>query len=122
MLSTDSALIYAVIVAFLAACLAILCWVNARKAANHAAECYSWVEKVGHMRDPTARIAELSTELTELHDAYDALLSSHKKLRSRIGMRENRAKKASDPDPEDLSSVTDKRQLRLAAKAAGLLK
>ena len=34
-----------------------------------------------------AKMAYVEASLTELTDAYDALLTSHKKLRSRIGMR-----------------------------------
>lgn len=102
--------------------LAIASWVNARNAGIRAAKCYEWVHRVSEMRDPTAKIAELSTELTELTDAYDSLLKSHKKLRARITMREHRAKKVDGTDPDDLGSISDKRQLRLAAKNAGLLK
>jgi hypothetical protein len=74
------------------------------------------------MRDPTTQIAELSAEMSELTDAYGALLKSHKKLRSRITMRENREKGMDQGTGSDLSSLTDKRALRLAAKGAGLLK
>lgn len=49
-------------------------------------------------------IAILSDEVTNLGDAYASLLASHKKLRSRIGMRDKRAKDNDDngsgePDP-----------------------
>lgn len=123
MFSTDlstGAVICAVIVAALSLTLAVLCWINARSARSHAAECYQWVKKVGQMRDPTAKIAELSAEVTEMADAYDALLKSHRKLRSRIGMRENRAAKSDKAS--DLGAISDKRELRLAAKNAGLLR
>jgi len=125
MLSTDLstiALICAVTVAALSMILALLCWVNARSARLYAANCQVWVEKVAKMRDPTKKVAQLSAEMTELTDSFDALFKSHKKLRARIGMRAAREKKlAADAEP-DLSSETDKRQLRLAAKSAGLLK
>lgn len=38
-------------------------------------------------------IAILSGEVTDLKDAYASLLAQHKRLRSRIGMRENRDRK-----------------------------
>ena len=104
--------------------LAITCALFARSARSEAAKCYEWVEAVSKMRNPAAKVAQLSAEVTELTDSYDALLKSHKKLRARIGMREARRKKA-DLDTgngSDLSSETDKRALRLAAKNAGLLK
>ena len=51
-----------------------------------------------------AKMAYVETSLSELTDAYDALLQSHKKLRSRIGMRavrESKIKAAEAiPDPQ----------------------
>lgn len=130
MLSTDLstvALISAVIVAGLSLTLAILCWVNARHARLYAANCGVWVEKVGKMRDPTAAVAELSAELTELRDSYSALLTSHKKLRSRIGMRENRAKGSNgvlsgDVPMTDSEKSAYKAALRNDLRARGLLR
>lgn len=46
-----------------------------------------------------SRIAELQSAVTELHDSYSALLDSHKKLRSRIGMRQLRERKQVDEPP-----------------------
>ena len=69
------------------------------------------------------RITELEVQLTELYDSYVALLKSHKKLRSRITMRENRAKKmdnagvAVDSD----SHLSEKQRLRLEAKSRNLI-
>jgi len=68
------------------------------------------------------RLAEVEGTLTELLDSYDSLLKSHKKLRSRIGMRETRARRNGAGSDDDLSSGTDKTALRIAAKSAGLLK
>ncbi len=122
MLSTDWTLYGFVFHAFLTLSLAILCWVNARNAASHSAACQVWVRKVAELRDPTTRIAELSSQMTELTDSYDALLKSHKKLRSRITMRDNRQKGLDASNGSDLSSERDKDTLRLAAKSRGLLK
>lgn len=71
-----------------------------------------------------AHVAELAAGLTELTDAYDALLRSHKKLRSRIGMRENRGADGRRESPQGQLSLdsTDKIALRLAARQHGLLR
>lgn len=127
MLSTELALICLTIASFLSLCLAIVCWLNARSARSHSAECYQWVQKIGKMRDPTASVAELSAEVTELHDAYDALLKSHKKLRSRIGMRENRARAGNGVDSgtvpaSDSEKAAYKSKLRNDLRAKGLLR
>ena len=70
-----------------------------------------------------SKLAEIETELTELKDAYDSLLTSHKKLRSRIGMRENRAAKGSS-ESQIPDSTTDpagfKRAMRLKLQNAHL--
>jgi len=69
-------------------------------------------------------IAELASSLTELQDAYEALLASHKKLRSRISMRDLREKRSNGSDMPD--STTDpagwKRQMRLQLRKDGVLK
>lgn len=44
------------------------------------------------------RIAEVESTLTELLDAYTSLLESHKKLRSRIGMRKVREARKDEPE------------------------
>ena len=73
-----------------------------------------------------ARIAEVEATLTELSDAYSALLASHKKLRSRITMRENRAKAANGADTDLPDSRTDpdgwKRAMRLQLRKEGVLR
>lgn len=125
MLSTELstvAVICALTVAAFCLILAITCWLNARSARLYAANCEIWVQKVAKMRDPTAPIAELTAEMTDLTDSFQSLLRSHKKLRARIGMREARAKKRDMDAETDLGSETDKRALRLAAKQSGLLK
>jgi hypothetical protein len=62
------------------------------------------------------RLAELSGEMAELVDSFDALLKSHNTLRSRISMRENREKNnpkvpgeaLESPQPSSTSSTTSK--------------
>jgi len=46
------------------------------------------------------KMAEVEATLSELLDAYDALLASHKKLRSRIGMRAVREQRSEIPDAQ----------------------
>lgn len=122
MLSTDEALFSALIVAILPVCLALAAILIARSARTYARSCTSWLEKFAAQREPKSEIAKLSAELTELTDSYNALLKSHKKLRSRISMRENRERKAGDSVGDELGSETDKKALRIAAKQSGLLK
>ena len=118
MFSTEVLLYVALFTSFLGLTLGLASVVIVRSARNYAAGCVKWLQQTA----PKTQIAELSAEITELTDAYAALLKSHKKLRSRITMRENRAKRV-DPDPDtDLSSETDKKALRLAARQSGLLK
>lgn len=121
MLPTEIVFLIALAYAATLLTLALVCVWKSRQAASHSQQCYEYVQRIAELRDPTTKVAELSAEMTELADSYHALLKSHKKLRSRIGMRENRQKAGVDQD-EDLSSIADKRQLRLAAKGAGLLK
>lgn len=121
MLSTEFLLWSAIFIACGSLLIALAAIIIAQSSARYARACADWARNLDNQREPESRIAALSSEMTELSDAYAALLRSHKKLRSRITMRENREKGSADDDP-DLSSGTDKRQLRLAAKSAGLLK
>ena len=118
MFSTENALYASLLFSVFAVMVAFASMIIARSAATYARA----VEKYLSAKEPESQIAALHAEMTELTDAYDALLKSHKKLRSRITMRENR-EKGRDNDPEtDLGSSTDKTALRLAAKRSGLLK
>ena len=74
------------------------------------------------------RMAEVEATLTDLLDSYQSLLTSHKKLRSRIGMREHREKKNAESSGNVGEAPTDevekaryKAQLRADMKARGLL-
>ena len=73
------------------------------------------------------RMAEVEATLTELLDSYDALLTSHKKLRARIGMRAGREKRTNGASPDTVPSdeagrAAYKSQLRADAKQRGLLR
>ena len=70
-----------------------------------------------------SKLADLEATLTELLDGYNALLESHKKLRSRIGMRENRRKRANGEIPDPTTDPDGwKRAMRLQLRRDGILK
>lgn len=102
---------------------------HARKLAAYAGECASWIEK--HNLDALAdsKIAELERSLTELWDSHQSLLASHKRLRSKYGMRDlrERRKNGDDTDNPDLFAdderkAAQKAKLRAQAKRDGLLR
>lgn len=73
------------------------------------------------------RFVHVETSLTELLDSYQALLTSHKKLRSRIGMREHRVNGKADDLPaaapaDESGRAQYKHALRDKAKRNGWLK
>ncbi len=107
-------------VSILALCVAIYAVFFARVAFTRAAVAYHEADR----RAPSLkRVADIECELTELKDAYDSLLTSHKKLRSRIGMRELRDQTpARDPDGMPAPDSPDwKKQARVALAKAGKL-
>ncbi len=73
-------------------------------------------------------IVELSAEVTDLRDLYTSLLGSHKKLRSRIAMRQNRGKGGrrvadrGDIHTDEAARAAYKAELRESAKSRGLLR
>jgi len=107
-------------VSLLALSVAVYAVFYARVAFDRAAQAYHEADR----RAPSLkRVADIECELTELKDSYDALLTSHKNLRSRIGMRNNRDEKPAQgeggmPDP---NSPDWKRQARVALAKAGKL-
>lgn len=94
------------------------------KARDFARMAAKWCEE----RAERKQMAELSAELTSLTDSYDSLLAMHKRLRSRIGMREKRERDAAsngadgDAVPSDAAAkAAYKQRLRHDLKAKGLL-
>lgn len=85
-----------------------LCFVLAVWSALFSGAAAWRVAKLSHrLSQPSMRqLAQLSAEITELTDSYSALLKSHEKLRSRIGMRELREKRAAGPSPPEVDSST----------------
>lgn len=95
--------------------------------ANYCRDAVDFVQKENKRAVSLRRIAEVEATLTELSDAYDALLTSNKKLRARIGMRERRAKGAKHVDSgegplSESERASYKSQLRDEAKRKGLLR
>lgn len=119
-LSTVWAL-FAVAISGAAALFAALSWRISRKSRDDAATLAGWVHENNKASVSLARLTELETELTELTDSYSALMKSHRKLRSRIGMRENRERGRDNGSDDTIESTRDKGKLRLAAKKAGFL-
>jgi len=122
MLSTNFLVILAVIAA-----LALVFQVQIAGIKKFCRKITDFVEKSNKRSLSLARIAEVEATLTELSDAYDALLKSHKKLRSRIGMRENREKRANGALEDNMPDArTDpdgwKRAMRLQLRREGVLK
>lgn len=104
--------------------------VHARKLASYAGECVAWIDKNNLDALSDSKIADLERSLTELWDSHSSLLASHKRLRSKYGMRDLRERRKNGEDGEqepDLFSDDDrkaalKRKLRVEAKGKGLLR
>lgn len=106
MLSTDLALL---VIGLIAVCVVwvAISQVNLRKDLETAID---FVRNHNAKSLSLRKIAEVEVALTELTDSYDALLSSHRKLRSRIGMREVREKRKNGDDRENEVDLTDEAQ------------
>jgi len=96
-----------------------------------------WVEEENAEAVSLRRIAEIEAGFTDLRESFDQLLASHKKLRSRISMRElrERRKDGSQDDQDDQDDMFDpglgrangagpeyKAQLRNRLRKEGLLR
>ena len=122
MLSTEAALILVAIIAFVALISSLIAFSTGMKAVTYARQSIDYVRSQNAADVSLAKLAEIETAITELTDSYAALLTSHKKLRSRIGMREVRERRKNGQDELDLAVTTDKNQLRQELRAKGLLK
>ncbi len=64
------------------------------------------------------KMAEVEATLTDLSDSYEALLESHRKLRSRIGMRKIRQKRQDDVNSDSVpSGEAEKARYKAALRA-----
>lgn len=109
---------FAVFVAAIAWLYAVKCWSFCR-------DTEKFMKKLVDPAGKYKKIAKLSSEMTDLKDSMENLLESHAKLRSRIGMRRQRAKPNGSENAIP-DSTTDpagyKRAMRLELQSKGLLR
>ena len=125
---TDLSPIFMLLGILFAVILAIVAIFKAQNASDDAYEAMRYVETQNKRSRTLKQVAEISADLTELRDAYQALLKSHKTIRSRMGMRDVREKKkAAQNGSGDVEALTDgektdlKAQLRAELTAKGRL-
>lgn len=113
---------------FLLCSAAVLIVIWMLRLATYCRDSVAFVQNQNKRAVSLARIAEVETTLTELLDAYNSLLESHKKLRSRIGMRNLREKRGNgvdldaSPPAGEADRASYKSKLRDLAKQRGLLR
>lgn len=106
---------------------------EARKMAKYVQMCTDWMHENNSETYSASRMAAFDKGLTELSDHVSSLEASHKRLRSKYGMRDLRERRKESDDDEyrrflakqgelDLSTTQDKRALRLELRKKGLLK
>ena len=127
MLSTTYPQFGAILLSILAVALATRAYYLIRTVYSNVDTCIHWVKTENKASVSLRRMAEVEATLTDLLDSYQNLLESHKKLRSRIGMRELRDKKAEaateTPDLLDEGSKSAyKSELRKQLRASGRLR
>lgn len=105
MLSTDLPTVFTIL-AGMCALICLICVGLVAKSVQYSRAAWRYVQRENVESVTRKQLADLSTGITELDDAYHALLDSHKKLRSRVGMRELREKRksnvSSEPDQPSL--------------------
>lgn len=104
MLTTESFLFALLVSSLFNVCAVLVAFAahqRAKRSADWAQRCSDWIKENNKRSRVLREIGELQAELTDLRDLYGMLNSTMKKLRSRIGMRELRARQADDavPDP-----------------------
>ena len=113
----------------------VACWmfVLARNYGRYARMCYDAMQENTIEAISSSKIAELERSLTELWDSHTSLLASHKRLRSKYGMRDMRERKkelengqdaapALDNSSTDAEKAAYKANLRRQCKERGLLR
>lgn len=123
-LSTELSTILSVIALLIAAFAGLYTVSMAYKVWNWCLDTEEFVKELAKQRGPSvSTVTRIETDMTELKDSIEALHASLRKLRARIGMRENRASGGTTggqiPD-----SATDpagyKRAMRLKLRGAKL--
>jgi len=99
---------------------------EARKMADYCGTCANYMHENNLKALKDSKIGGLESAVTEISDTLTSLEASHKRLRSKYGMRDLRERRAAgedDPNGElDLAKTDDKRALRLELMRKGLLK
>ena len=99
------------------------------RAQKYVNEVHEYAKKAAE-RPARKQMAEIQAELTDLADSYASLIAAHKRLRSRIGMRELREKKKSSHNGAERGSVPQdpgqkaayKQQFRTEMREKGMLR
>lgn len=128
MLSTDPASFALILVCV---CVLFLCLYTLRRqylSEKYVAAAMEALETRNARSVSLKKMAEVEIALTELTDSYESLLKSHKKLRSRIGMRLNREAKKTEngfdnasPPADDVGKAAYKAKFRADMKRKGLI-
>lgn len=82
-----------------------------------AVRCAQNLAAAAALRASHARITRFEAELADQRMLYEALLESHKRLRSREGMRELRQRTAAEQLPQDPLAWKAAMRAKLAANA-----
>lgn len=119
MLSNDLSTGFIVFLFFMTIfCILLVGW--QAKVSNYCRDMVAVVMNQNKRAVSLRKIAEIEATLTDLTDSYDSLLMQHKKLRSRIGMRNLRESRKngvdSEPETPEMARARLKAQLREKAK------
>lgn len=116
MLSTDLSTVFLIFASLIAVSIAGLSYFRQRASEKYVSAVAKYVESENADAVSLRRMAEMEASFTDLKDSYESLLSSHKKLRSRIGMRELRSK--DKPEENGADGEPDMFRIDEAQKAA----
>jgi len=128
MLSTDFYTLTLLFVPVFAIGVTIGALVHARKCARYCESAANFMAENTKEAVSNSKTGELERSLTELWDSHASLLASHKRLRSKYGMRDLRERRNADERDSsgngslDLGTTTDKDALRAELRKSGQLK
>lgn len=121
---------FAAILAVFFCAVAVGALISARRSANLARRCLEIARENTIEALSESKLAELERSLTELWDSHSSLLASHKRLRSKYGMRDLRERRRDNGEDQEGFDFPDdeaekaryKAKLRRQCKERGLLK
>ena len=117
MFSTELSTILVIFIGFVTFFACLFTFARMLRTEKYVSSCMAYVNEQNKRSISLKKMAEVESSLTELMDSYDSLLTSHKKLRARIGMREHRA-----PDRDREGQIPDSQQDPAGYKRAMRLK